>query len=148
LGALGSEALMIHGGAARVAAQVKFEPVHPPHPTIRGVGHLVWAGKPRGGADGRNAVFYGVGAIDRHSCGTGTSARLAHLAGTGRLRVDDRFVHESDIGSRFVGRVEVSTTLGDRSGIIPSVEGSTTMTGLDAIWIDRGDRFGQGFEVK
>jgi 4-hydroxyproline epimerase len=40
-------------------------------------------------ADGRNAVFYGDKAIDRSPCGTGTSARLAHLHAKGRLKVGD-----------------------------------------------------------
>ena len=80
---------------------------------------------PRGdGADGRNAVFYGERAIDRSPCGTGTSARLAHLAHTGRLKVGDSFVHESYIGSRFTGRVEAAVDLAGHSAIIPSIEGS------------------------
>src|SRR5690606_21592631 len=61
-------------------------PVHPEDPTIRGVRHVLWAGKPRDAqADGRNAVFYGDRAIDRSPCGTGTSARMAQLAARGRL---------------------------------------------------------------
>ena len=90
-----------------------IEPVHPVEPTIRGVSHVLWADAPKGeGADGRNAVFYGDKAIDRSPCGTGTSARLAHLHAKGRLKVGDAFVHESYIRSRFIGRVEAETTVG------------------------------------
>jgi len=127
----------------------KFEPVHPLDSTIRGVSHVLWADKPRGdGADGRNAVFYGDKAIDRSPCGTGTSARLAHLAAADKLAVGDRFVHESYIGSRFVGRVEAETRLGNQPAIIPSVEGSAIATGFNTIWIDRADPFWEGFQVK
>lgn len=123
-------------------------PVHPLDPTIRGVSHLLWADAPRGeGAHGRNAVFYGDKAIDRSPCGTGTSARLAHLHATGRLAVGDTFVHESYIGSRFIGRVEAETTVGDRPAIIPSVQGSAIATGLNEIWIDDEDVFAHGFQV-
>jgi 4-hydroxyproline epimerase len=125
-----------------------YEPVHPLDPTIRGVSHLLWADKAKSaGADGRNAVFYGERAIDRSPCGTGTSARLAHLVAKGKLSVGDRFVHESYIGSRFIGRVEDSAMVDDQPGIIPSIEGSAIATGFNTIWIDREDPFWAGFTV-
>jgi 4-hydroxyproline epimerase len=126
----------------------QYEPVHPLDPSIRGVSHVLWADAPRGdGADGRNAVFYGERAIDRSPCGTGTSARMAHLAATGRLQVGDRFVHESYIGSRFIGRVEAATSLGEHAAIVPSIEGSAIATGFSQIWIDEADVFAHGFVV-
>ncbi|PZO76436.1 MAG: 4-hydroxyproline epimerase [Sphingomonas taxi] len=145
---LGAAEIIALSGRVRGAVRAQFEPVHPLDPTIRGVSHVLWADVPRGdGADGRNAVFYGDKAIDRSPCGTGTSARLAHLADKGRLSVGDRFVHESYIGSRFIGRVEAGTTLGDTPAIIPSIEGSAIATGFNTIWIDRDDRFWNGFQV-
>lgn len=149
---LGAARLIELSGRVREAVRSVFEPVHPLDPTIRGVSHVLWADNPRGGgdgeeADGRNAVFYGDKAIDRSPCGTGTSARLAHLADSGRLSVGDRFVHESYIGSRFIGRVEAQTTLGDTPAIIPSIEGSAIATGFNTIWIDRSDTFWEGFQV-
>jgi 4-hydroxyproline epimerase len=126
----------------------KITPVHPLDPNISGVSHVLWVDKPKGeGADGRNAVFYGDRAIDRSPCGTGTSARLAHLHAKGTLKVGDRFVHESYIGSRFTGRVEAETKIGDRRAIIPSIEGSAIATGFNTIWIDQADAFWQGFSV-
>jgi 4-hydroxyproline epimerase len=126
----------------------KFEPVHPLDPTIRGVSHVMWTDKPsQPGADGRNAVFYGDKAIDRSPCGTGTSARMAQLHAQGKLNVGDQFVHESYIGSRFVGRVEAETAIGDKRGIIPSIEGSAIATGRNEIWIDDEDVFARGFQV-
>jgi 4-hydroxyproline epimerase len=146
---MGAARLVELSGRIRAAIREKFEPVHPLDPTIRGVSHILWADVARGdGADGRNAVFYGDKAIDRSPCGTGTSARLAHLAASGRLGVGDRFVHESYIGSRFVGRVEQAVTLGDEAAIIPSIEGSAIATGFNTIWIDRADPFWAGFQVK
>jgi 4-hydroxyproline epimerase len=124
------------------------EPVHPLDATIRGVSHVLWADKPKGdGADGRNAVFYGERAIDRSPCGTGTSARLAQLAAKGRLAPGDRFVHESYIGSRFIGRVEAATEIGGQAAIIPSIEGAAYATGHNPIWIDQEDPFWRGFVV-
>jgi len=132
----------------REQVRAVYEPVHPLDPTIRGVSHVLWADGPSSdGADGRNAVFYGDHAIDRSPCGTGTSARLAHLAATGRLETGDRFVHESYIGSRFTGRVEQRTMLGQQAAIVPSIEGSAVATGFNTIWVDRDDPFWRGFQV-
>jgi len=145
---LGAARLIDLSGKIRDAVRAVYEPVHPLDPTIRGVSHILWADVPRGdGADGRNAVFYGDKAIDRSPCGTGTSARLAHLADSGRLAPGDRFVHESYIGSRFIGRVEAATQLGEQAAIIPSIEGSAIATGFNTIWIDRSDSFWEGFQV-
>lgn len=148
LDALGADALIAFSRLVREQVRAAFEPVHPLDPTIRGVSHVLWADSPRtADADGRNAVFYGDKAVDRSPCGTGTSARLAHLAAQGRLGIGDRFVHESYIGSRFTGRVEAETRLGDTPAIIPSIEGSAIATGFNTIWIDRADTFWAGFQV-
>jgi len=148
LDALGAARILQLSPLIRSLLREAFTPVHPLDPTIRGVSHLLWADVPKGeGADGRNAVFYGDKAIDRSPCGTGTSARLAHLHATGRLPVGQAFVHESYIGSRFTGRVEAETEVGGRPAIIPSVEGSAIATGLNEIWIDDEDVFAHGFQV-
>ena len=145
---LGASRIVELSRQIRTLVRDVYEPVHPVEPTIRGVSHVLWADKPKGeGADGRNAVFYGERAIDRSPCGTGTSARLAHLVATGRLKVGDAFVHQSYICSRFIGRVEEATTLGGQPAIIPSIEGSAISTGFNTIWIDRADPFWAGFTV-
>jgi 4-hydroxyproline epimerase len=148
LDSLGAARLVELSRTIRALVRDKCQPVHPLDPTIRGVSHVLWADAPRGeGADGRNAVFYGERAIDRSPCGTGTSARLAHLAASGRLRVGDTFVHESYIGSRFTGRVEAEARVGDMPAIVPSIRGSAIATGFSTIWIDRADPFSAGFTV-
>ncbi|GAA0641043.1 4-hydroxyproline epimerase [Sphingomonas ursincola] len=145
---LGAARLIEHARTIRAMLREKIEPVHPLDDRIRSVSHVLWADKPKGeGADGRNAVFYGERAIDRSPCGTGTSARLAHLAHKGRLQVGERFVHESYIGSRFVGRVEEAIEIGGRPAIIPSIQGSAIATGFNTIWIDDKDPFWDGFSV-
>jgi len=148
LDALGATGIQRLSPEVRRLVRECIEPVHPDDPTISGVSHVLWADAPRGdGADGRNAVFYGDRAIDRSPCGTGTSARLAQLVARGRLQVGDTFVHESLIGSRFVGRAEAATTVGGHDAIVPSVEGSAIATGYNTIFIDRADRFWNGFQV-
>jgi len=126
----------------------KYEFVHPEKPDIRGLSHILWTGAPRHPeAHARNAVFYGEKAIDRSPCGTGTSARMAHEAGLGRLQVGESFVHESIIGSLFHGRVEAAAKVGDYDAIIPSIGGWARQTGLNTIFIDDRDPFARGFQV-
>jgi 4-hydroxyproline epimerase len=145
---LGAARILQLSPIIRQLVREQIEPVHPLDPTIRGVSHVMWTDKPKGaGAHGRNAVFYGDKAIDRSPCGTGTSARLAHLHARGKLKVGDAFVHESYILSRFTGRIEAETEVGGMRAIIPSIEGSAIATGRNEIWIDDEDTFAHGFQV-
>lgn len=125
-----------------------FEFVHPEKPAIRGLSHVMFTGKPTGaGSSARNAVFYGDKAIDRSPCGTGTSARMAQWAATGRLKEGDAFVHESIIGSQFIGRIEGRTKVGPHDAIIPSIQGWARQTGYNTIFVDDRDPYWQGFLV-
>ena len=121
---------------------------HPQQPVICGLSHVLWTGAPtQPGATARNAVFYGDKAIDRSPCGTGTSSRMAQWAAKGLLDVGDDFVHESIIGSLFVGRVESLTMIGDRTAILPSIEGWARVTGFNTLFIEDSDPYAHGFQV-
>ena len=132
----------------RTAFNARHGIAHPEYSAIDRLTHVLWTGKPltpRGSA--RNAVFYGDKAIDRSPCGTGTSARMAQLAATGRLNEGEDFVHESILGSTFVGRIEGRTKIAHRDAIIPSIEGSAHVTGFNTIIIDDRDPFAFGFQL-
>jgi 4-hydroxyproline epimerase len=123
--------------------------VHPENPTINSCSHLLWAGKVLDSASSaRNAVFYGDKAIDRSPCGTGTSARLAQWFTKGKLKKGENFIHESIIGSKFIGRIEEVTELNGKPAIIPSVEGWAKVYGYNTITIDPDDDpYAYGFQV-
>jgi 4-hydroxyproline epimerase len=127
----------------------KYQFVHPENPTINGCSHVLWAGKPIDPTStARNAVFYGDKAIDRSPCGTGTSARLAQWYAKGKLKQGQDFIHESIIGSKFIGRVEEVTELAGKPAIIPSIEGWARVYGLNTITIDPADDpYAHGFQV-
>ena len=132
----------------RAALNAKYQFVHPEKPDIKGLSHIQWTGKPtQPEAHARNAVFYGDKAIDRSPCGTGTSARMAHLFGTGALKVGDAFVHESIIGSMFEGGVKEAVKVGSHNGIIPTIAGWARVTGYNTIMIDDRDPYAHGFVV-
>lgn len=123
--------------------------VHPENESIKNVTHLLWTGTPiNPNSDGRNAVFYGEKAIDRSPCGTGTSARLAQLFAKGKLKVGEKFIHESFIGSTFIGCVEEETTVNGKLAIIPSIQGWAKIYGQNTITIDtEDDPYAYGFSV-
>lgn len=132
----------------RDAFNARHQIAHPENPAIDRLTHVLWTGKAQT-ADGtaRNAVFYGDKAIDRSPCGTGTSARMAQLAATGRLGEKDVFVHESIIGSTFNGRIEGRAKVGGLDAIIPSIEGWARITGFNTIFLDDRDPYVKGFQV-
>jgi 4-hydroxyproline epimerase len=114
--------------------------VHPDNPHINGCSHVLWTGAVIDPAStARNAVFYGDKAIDRSPCGTGTSARMAQWYAQGKLKKGDEFIHESIIGSRFIGRIEEETHVGNFPAIRPSIEGWARVYGYNTISIDPDD---------
>jgi 4-hydroxyproline epimerase len=123
--------------------------VHPDDPTIRGCSHILWTGAVMDkSSTARNAVFYGDKAIDRSPCGTGTSARMAQWYAKGKLKKGDSFIHESIIGSKFIGRIEEETTVGGKPAIRPSIEGWARVYGYNTINIDPDDDpYAYGFQV-
>ena len=137
----------------RKVAQQKLECVHPQDATVSGISHVLWTGKPQQhDSDAANAVFYGDKAIDRSPCGTGTSARMAQLFAKGLLKKGETFVHESYIGSQFVGQVEDVIKLQGEHGVIeainPSIRGWAKVFGKNCITIDDDDPYAFGFSVK
>ncbi|MGB5667107.1 MAG: 4-hydroxyproline epimerase [Maribacter sp.] len=122
--------------------------IHPEDSTIRNVSHILWTGKtisPE--ATARNAVFYGDKAIDRSPCGTGTSARMAQWYAKGKLKAGEAFIHESYIGSQFIGRIEEETSLAGIQAIVPSIQGWAKIYGHNTISIDDDDPYAHGFQV-
>ena len=127
----------------------KYEFIHPEDATINGCSHILWAGAVIDKTStARNAVFYGDKAIDRSPCGTGTSARMAQWYAKGLLKKGDEFIHESIIGSKFIGRIEEELLLDGKKAIRPSVEGWAKIYGYNTISIDKeDDPYAFGFQV-
>lgn len=127
----------------------KNEFVHPENPTINSCSHILWTGETLDkNATARNAVFYGYKAIDRSPCGTGTSARMAQWYAKGKLKAGDAFIHESIIGSKFIGRIEEELKVAGKPAIRPSIEGWAKIYGYNTISIDADDDpYAYGFQV-
>jgi 4-hydroxyproline epimerase len=132
----------------RASANQQLSCIHPDDDTVCGISHLLWTGNPtKKNSHGANAVFYGDKAIDRSPCGTGTSARMAQRFAKGLLNCGETFVHESYIGSQFIGHIESVTTVGKYPAIMPSIQGWAQVTGYNQIIVDDGDPYAFGFQV-
>lgn len=133
----------------RARANEKYRFVHPEMPQIQGLSHVMWTGMPRmAGATARNAVFYGDKAIDRSPCGTGTAARMAQLVAKGQLRIGEKFVHESIIGTAFDGVALEPVKVGPYDGVRSSVQGWARVTGHNTIFVNERDPLRHGFILK
>lgn len=127
----------------------KYSFVHPEDETINGCSHILWTGAVLDKTStARNAVFYGDKAIDRSPCGTGTSARMAQWYTKGKLKKGDAFIHESIIGSKFIGTIEEELQVAGKPAIRPGIEGWARIYGYNNISIDdEDDPYAFGFQV-
>ncbi|MBD1582748.1 4-hydroxyproline epimerase [Pseudoalteromonas sp. S16_S37] len=140
--------ILKHSPIVRQIVNQQLTCVHPLDATVKGASHVLWTGQPKQhNSSAANAVFYGDKAIDRSPCGTGTSARMAQLFAKGQLQVGQDFVHESYIGSQFIGCIEGVTEVAGKSAILPSIRGWSKVTGTSNITVDDDDPYAFGFQV-
>ena len=136
--------------AAGLAIMDAINTTNPPkHPEIDGLDHChhVEFIAPGSTAEySRHAMAIYPGWFDRSPCGTGTSARMAELWARGELGLDQDFVNESFIGSKFTGRLVRETTVAGIPAVIPTITGRAWVTGIGQYLLDPTDPFPTGFQ--
>ena len=148
------------GEMVKAAAREQLPATHPENPVIEGVTiSQLWGPARDPDASRRNAVVVSTGtldwsrpetwtgAIDRSPCGTGTCAAMAVLHAKGELGLDEDFVHEGILGTRFVGRLIEQTTVGDLPAVVPTLSGQAWITGSAEYVLDETDPFPEGFTL-
>ena len=132
------------------AANERLGFVHPENPDWDHISFCLFTG-PTVEAEGALQVSHAVairpGKIDRSPTGTAVSARMAVLHAKGRMRVGDRYVARSIIGSVFEGRIAEATTVGSRPAIVPVVSGSAWITGTHQLMLDPSDPYPLGYRL-
>jgi proline racemase len=148
------------GEMVKAATREQYPAVHPENPALTGPTIAMLTGTPVSPkAHGRNTVVISTGdfdwdnpstwtgALDRSACGTGTSARMAVLNAKGKLGLNREFVHESILGTTFVGKLVGKTKVGHYDAVIPEISGQGWITGLAQYVLDPTDPFPEGYRV-
>jgi proline racemase len=136
------------GERLRLAIESAYDLTHPEGDQSKGLLYLQFFGPAEHpGAHLRNAVVVAPAALDRSPCGTGTSARLANLFARGAIGVDQLFVHESIIGTRFEARVVGQTRVGPYDAVVPEIRGRAWLSAVGELVLRADDPFPTGFRL-
>jgi trans-L-3-hydroxyproline dehydratase len=97
------------------------------------------------GLDSRNVCIFAEGEVDRCPTGSGVSGRMAIHHARKEIKIGDSMLIESITGSVFRGSVVEEQDFGTFKAVIPQVEGTAHVTGMNTFVIDPGDPFKEGF---
>jgi proline racemase len=123
--------------------------VHPLESELRDVyGVTFWQEEGEDPLTQRNVTVFADGEVDRSPCGSGTSARLALLDGSGRLPRGAELRHLGIVGSDFRGRVVDDAEVAGIPAVVTEVEGSAYRTGEHVFTLDDRDPIGEGFLLR
>lgn len=125
---------------------------HPIDPRLSGLYGTIFFDELGMLADGslhqRNVTIFADGQVDRSPCGSGTAARLAVLAATGRLRDGQELAHDSIVGTRFRGRVRERVSDLGRDAVIPVITGTAHKVAESVFEVDPDDALVPGFVLR
>jgi proline racemase len=139
---------LVQAGAELRQAAAKVPVRHPLLPHVDSLYQVELTGPPRTPrGDARNVVICPPTVIDRSPCGTGTAARMAMLAGLGRMGPGDRLRHEGILDTVFEGEILGRAEVGGLAGIRCTVTGSAWLTGTFTHFLDPDDPFPAGFRL-
>jgi proline racemase len=143
-----ASALVELGERIKRAAAKQIPAVHPETPEIHTINQTMFylpVRETKAGKRSRNTVVVSPGRLDRSPCGTGTSARLAVMYARGEIAVGETLIHESIIGSEFLGRIVEEVSVGSTPGIRPAITGSAWITAFHQYVLDPDDPFPRGY---
>ena len=143
--------LIAVGREVKRALDASPEARHRDDPRLSGVYGTIWfedASPVDGFAHQRNVTVFADGEVDRSPCGSGTSARLALLHESGTVTADHPLVHDSIVGTTFVGRVLGSQQSGGVMIVATEIEGAAYRTGEHRFVLDPHDPVGEGFQLR
>jgi proline racemase len=138
------------GREIKLAIEKEHEIIHPTEPELRDVYGVIFFERldaPDGLAQ-KNVTIFADGEVDRSPCGSGTSARLALLEGSGELPRGETLVHHSIVGSVFSARVVDDAEVDGTPAVITEVEGSAHASGVHHFMLDPEDPIGTGFLLR
>ncbi|MBT5096345.1 MAG: proline racemase, partial [Candidatus Marinimicrobia bacterium] len=93
----------------------------------------------------RNVCIFAEGEVDRCPTGSGVSGRMAIHKARKEIDYGETMTIESIIGSVFKGSVISEEDYGPFRAVIPQVEGTAYITGMQTFIIDPNDPMKNGF---
>jgi proline racemase len=137
------------GREIKRSLEERYEILHPLEPELRDLyGVVFWQEEPGSPLTQRNVTVFADGEVDRSPCGSGTTARLALLDRSGRLRRGDELRHLSIVGTEFRARVVGEAQVAGAPAVVAEVEGSAYRTGEHVFTLDDEDPLGEGFLLR
>lgn len=126
-----------------------FPVIHPYEEDLNFLYGTIFYGAPLNAeADSRNVCIFAEGEVDRSPTGTGVSARMALHFDKGEIKINEKMIIESIIGTKFTGKAVRKTKFGNYDAVIPEVEGSAYITGSNEFVIDPKDPLKNGFILR
>lgn len=137
------------GMAIKRAVAAAEPPVHPFEDDLSFLyGTIFTEPRPAPGIDSRHVCVFADGEVDRSPTGTGVSARVALLHGSGDMPSDRPVRIDSIVGSVFEGEAVLETTFGPHTAVIPRVSGRGWICGRNTWVLDPADPFVHGFFLR
>lgn len=100
------------------------------------------------GAESRNVCVFAEGEVDRCPTGSGVSGRMAIHRARNEIDFGETMIIESITGSSFKGSVVSELDYGPFIAVIPQVEGTAHITGIQNFVIDPNDMMKEGFILR
>jgi len=100
------------------------------------------------GADSRNVCVFAEGEVDRCPTGSGVSGRMAIHKMRNEIDYGDTMTIESITNSVFKGSIVSEEDYGPFKAVIPQVEGTAHITGMQTFVIDPKDPMKNGFILR
>ena len=138
--------LIEKGMQIKHAVMSAFEFKHPFEPDLNFLYGTIFTGDAIGtDADSRNVCIFAEGEVDRSPTGTGVSGRVALHHARGELKLNQKMVIESIVGSSFTCCAREVIKFGPFDAVIPEVEGTAFITGTHTFTVDPSDPLKDGF---
>ncbi|MBL4863058.1 MAG: proline racemase family protein [Crocinitomicaceae bacterium] len=100
------------------------------------------------GVDSRNVCVFAEGEVDRCPTGSGVAGRMAIQNARKKLKRGEKMSIESIMGSVFTGSIYEKTKYGEFDAVIPEVEGTAHIVGMQTFVIDPKDPMKNGFILR
>ena len=137
------------GRRIKQAVMENIEILHPIEPDLSFLYGTIFTGPPKNPAHhSRNVCVFADGEVDRSPTGSGVSARAAIHHLKDGLKLGEKLIIESIIGSLMEVSIVEETTFGGYPAVIPEVKSTASITGHHAFIFDPDDPLKNGFLLR